>query len=202
MSDHAERIYEGLTHKQRAFVDAYVGKAHGNATEAARLADYSEKTAYSIGCENLRKPEVREAIKERLRELTIGPEDILYRLTLQATANILDVLTPEGTLPESLAHLTRDQAASIKKFRVRKTKDTTDVSIELHDSQTALLALAKRWGLLPELLRMRREMEPQAPEPFAIITPELRMAPPWAYPMPMACLPAAEPDPEDEEGTP
>ena len=52
-----------LTPKQQAFVLAYIGPAKGNATEAARMAGYSERTARSTGAENLHKPAIAEAIK-------------------------------------------------------------------------------------------------------------------------------------------
>lgn len=55
-----------LTPKQQAFADYYIET--GNATEAARRAGYSEKTAYSIGNENLKKPEVSEYISSRMAE--------------------------------------------------------------------------------------------------------------------------------------
>jgi hypothetical protein len=53
-----------LTEKQKKFTREYLKEL--NATKAARLAGYSNKTAYSIGHENLNKPEVRKEI-ERLR---------------------------------------------------------------------------------------------------------------------------------------
>lgn len=56
-----------LTEKQRRFVDYYVET--GNKTEAAKKAGYSEKTAASIGDENLRKPAIKAAIDARLKEL-------------------------------------------------------------------------------------------------------------------------------------
>jgi len=49
-----------LTNKQRLFVAAYLDCL--NATEAARRAGYSAKTAYSIGWENLKKPEIKQYI--------------------------------------------------------------------------------------------------------------------------------------------
>jgi phage terminase small subunit len=53
-----------LTPKQYKFIQEYC--ASGNATESAKRAGYSEKTAYSIGQENLNKPEIAAAIgKER-----------------------------------------------------------------------------------------------------------------------------------------
>lgn len=56
-----------LTPKQKAFADAYIET--GNATEAARRAGYSEKTAKQIGSENLSKPDVSAYIKSRMADL-------------------------------------------------------------------------------------------------------------------------------------
>ncbi|WP_138825207.1 terminase small subunit [Bacillus altitudinis] len=55
-----------LTQKQQRFADYYIEL--GNATEAARKAGYSSKTAKSIGQENLTKPDIKSYIKERLNE--------------------------------------------------------------------------------------------------------------------------------------
>lgn len=55
-----------LTPKQKAFADYYI--ECGNATEAARKAGYSQKTASSIGEENLRKPEISAYIEERMAQ--------------------------------------------------------------------------------------------------------------------------------------
>ena len=52
--------------KQKRFADYYIEL--GNATEAARKAGYSSKTAKSIGQENLTKPDIKSYIKERLDE--------------------------------------------------------------------------------------------------------------------------------------
>lgn len=51
-----------LNEKQRAFCEYYV--ACFNATEAAKKAGYSAKTAYSIGNENLKKPEIQKYLQE------------------------------------------------------------------------------------------------------------------------------------------
>lgn len=60
----SNEAHEGvnLTDKQRRFVDEYLIDL--NATQAAIRAGYSEKTAYSIGSENLTKPEIQIAIAE------------------------------------------------------------------------------------------------------------------------------------------
>jgi phage terminase small subunit len=49
-----------LTDKQKAFVREYA--IDKNATQAAIRAGYSKKTAYSIGEENLRKPEIAQEL--------------------------------------------------------------------------------------------------------------------------------------------
>lgn len=72
-----------LTPKQKAFADYYIEL--GNATEAAIKAGYSKKTAYSIGNENLKKPDIKRYIDERMKELEskriASQEEILQFLT-------------------------------------------------------------------------------------------------------------------------
>ncbi|MCX67253.1 terminase small subunit [Listeria monocytogenes] len=56
-----------LTEKQKRFADEYI--KCGNATEAARLAGYSDKTANRIGTENLSKPVIKDYIANALEKL-------------------------------------------------------------------------------------------------------------------------------------
>ncbi len=56
-----------LTPKQAAFVDAYIET--GNASEAARLAGYSEKTAFRSGQQNMQKYAIKQAIEARQAEI-------------------------------------------------------------------------------------------------------------------------------------
>ena len=55
-----------LTPKQKAFADYYI--ECGNASESARRAGYSPKTAEKIGSENLQKPEISAYIQERMAQ--------------------------------------------------------------------------------------------------------------------------------------
>jgi phage terminase, small subunit len=55
-----------LTEKQQRFVDEYLIDL--NATQAAIRAGYSVKTADVIGCENLTKPNIQQAIAEHMAE--------------------------------------------------------------------------------------------------------------------------------------
>lgn len=72
-----------LTLKQQKFADEYI--ISGNATEAAKKAGYSEKTAKAIGTENLSKPIIKNYIDKRLEELQsqkiADQEEVLEYLT-------------------------------------------------------------------------------------------------------------------------
>ena len=57
-----------LSPKQQAFADYYI--ECGNATEAAKKAGYSQKTARHIGSENLTKPVISEYIATRMAEIS------------------------------------------------------------------------------------------------------------------------------------
>lgn len=57
-----------LTPKQQRFVEEYLIDL--NATQAAIRAGYSEKTAYSVGHENLKKPEIQKAIEEAKNQVS------------------------------------------------------------------------------------------------------------------------------------
>ncbi|MCA9467070.1 MAG: terminase small subunit, partial [Nitrospira sp.] len=52
-----------MTAKQLRFVEEYMVDL--NATQAAIRAGYEPRSAYSIGQENLKKPEIQAAIEER-----------------------------------------------------------------------------------------------------------------------------------------
>ena len=72
-----------MTEKQKAFCDFYIETL--NATEAARRAGYSAKTARSIGAANLTKVDIRSYIDERLKIIeenrVAGATEVLQYLT-------------------------------------------------------------------------------------------------------------------------
>lgn len=78
----------GLTTKQQVFIIEYTRDF--NATRAALAAGYSEKTAYSIGQQNLKKVEIANAIRARIDELTVGADEMLIGLSQQARASLGD----------------------------------------------------------------------------------------------------------------
>lgn len=71
-----------MTDKQSIFVQEYLKDL--NATQAAIRAGYSARTAYSIGQENLNKPEIKQAIdaamSERQQRTSITADYVLHSL--------------------------------------------------------------------------------------------------------------------------
>lgn len=72
-----------MTAKQQRFCDEYLIDL--NATQAAIRAGYSSKTAYSIGVENLKKPELQKYIENRMSEkekdMIADQDEVLKYLT-------------------------------------------------------------------------------------------------------------------------
>ena len=92
-----------LTAKQAAFVREYLVDL--NATGAARRAGYSERTASEVGYENLRKPQISEAIEnalaERANRTELTADEVIEGLKREAS------FTGEGS-----SHSARVQALS------------------------------------------------------------------------------------------
>ncbi len=87
-----------LTGLQIAFIDAYLGEAKFNATEAPRIAGYkgNGKTLAQVGYENLRKPDIAEEIKVRLQARAMTSNELLMRWGDQARLDIGDYYNEYG----------------------------------------------------------------------------------------------------------
>lgn len=88
-----------LNARQKAFCEFYV--ACGNATEAAKKAGYSERTARVIGQENLTKPALKKYIDEMMQELEekrmASAEEVIKFLTASMRGEIEEeVIVVEG----------------------------------------------------------------------------------------------------------
>lgn len=73
--------YNKLTEKQKRFIDYYIETA--NATESARKAGYSEKTAKNIGAENLTKLNffIQKKLDEKESQRIASQDEVLQYLT-------------------------------------------------------------------------------------------------------------------------
>lgn len=156
------RREDGLTDKQWAFVQEYLIDL--NATQAAIRAGYSEKTARDIGCENLAKPNIADAIsKERARlqgEVGITPERVLAEYAKIGFSDPRKLLTEGGGIvdPQSWDD---DTAGAIAGYEVvrRNTgeKDENDNPIyeyvhkyKMWDKRAALDSIGKHLGMFVE----------------------------------------------------
>ena len=94
-----------LTAKQARFVEEYLIDL--NATQAAIRAGYSEKTAHSIGAENLIKPEIQNAISEaraRISERTELTVDMVVTGLLKEAQDFAEGTTQSARV-SAWAHL-------------------------------------------------------------------------------------------------
>lgn len=93
-----------LTPKQKAFCDYYIET--GNASEAARRAGYSEKTARAIGQENLTKPAVMAYISDRMknqdRERVASADEVIAFYTAVMRGEVKDQFGIEASLSDRL----------------------------------------------------------------------------------------------------
>lgn len=73
--------YNKLTEKQKRFIDYYIETA--NATESAKRAGYSEKTAKNIGAENLTKLNffIQKKLEEKEEDRIASQDEVLEYLT-------------------------------------------------------------------------------------------------------------------------
>jgi len=162
-----------LTGKQRAFVREYLIDL--NATQAAKRAGYSDKTAYASGAENLTKPQIASAIEaamklraERtditadrvLKELAkIGFSDIRKAIKWHShlvneednpdggdVAVIKTIVTNQVELIGS-ADLDDETAAAISEI---SQNATGGIKLKLHDKRAALVDIGKHLGMFTE----------------------------------------------------
>lgn len=77
-----------ITPKNKRFINEYLMDL--NATQAAIRAGYSKKTAYSIGHEILKKPEIREFVQKKLEETAMSKDEALKLMSDIARGNLSD----------------------------------------------------------------------------------------------------------------
>lgn len=149
---YTEKEGVAMTDKQRLFVAEYL--VDRNATKAAIRAGYSPKTAYSIGSENLTKPEIKEAIQYKLdhieEELGITRDRILREYRNIAFSDITDYVQLEKTeaginiVFKPTEDLTIDQRRALQSIRMTQS----GIDIKTHDKHKALEFLSKYLGMV------------------------------------------------------
>lgn len=173
-----------LNRRQEEFVTEYLNC--WNASEAARRAGYSPKTAYSHGQRLLKDVEVASEIESRIAERQIKPAEVLERLGEQARSDIgeffmaverwtrtplpSDNIIDEREVADAKGNPVREYLAQrvvldLSKLKdprfsrlVKKFSDTRNgINVELYDAQRAQELLGKALGVLRDNVTVNQE---------------------------------------------
>jgi phage terminase small subunit len=148
-----------FTGKQQAFIDAYFA-CNFNGVRAARAAGY--KGSYSVlgvaAHDNLKNPKIRAEIDRRFKELVMGKDEVLTRLTEIARADFGDLTDKDGNFDLKLAKrrgksfLIKEQEFT-EKFIPQEGHDDIVIrtaKVKLHDPMRALELIGKYHSLFTE----------------------------------------------------
>ncbi|MFH2074327.1 MAG: terminase small subunit [Pseudomonadota bacterium] len=149
-----------MTIKMKLFVDEYI--VDFNATRAASAAGYSKQTASAIGAENLRKPQIQEAIKKailrRADRIERSGDEVVRLMWKMAELDLADYIKvakggeiqaiPFDELPEGATRL-------ISKVKERRTKIgedcfTESLEYEIPDRVKCVELLGRHYGLFKD----------------------------------------------------
>lgn len=152
-----------MTQKQKRFCEEYLVDL--NATQAAIRAGYSPDTAYSIGAENLKKPEIRaridKAMAERSKRTGVNAERVLRELAKIAFVNAPDVIDLDKAVV--LDSATPDDTAAISGVKVKRSitdsGETIEREIKLADKIKALELLGKHLGMFTDKMELSGKVE-------------------------------------------
>jgi phage terminase small subunit len=139
----------GFSKKQRIFIDEYL--KCWNATQAALNAGYSQRSAHTIGWENLQKPAIKEEIQKRLDESAMSADEVIQAIGDIGRADISDFIE----IDEETGRLKSFDFAKAKKAgKLGLIKSITPAAnglrVELHDRMKALELIGKHHALFTD----------------------------------------------------
>lgn len=180
-----------LNRRQQLFVQEYLVDL--DPRSAAVRVGYSERSAGSIGRENLQKPLIKAAIdaeiEERKKRITVTGDMVIAELALIAFAGMKDFveIDESGAIKAfTLDRLAEGKDRIIRKVRekrvIRSTKGTVDnpdgdqildstYEFELHDKVKCLELLSRHLGLLHD------KQELDVKQSLTIVTKDFYMDP-------------------------
>jgi len=168
----AATVAAQLTAKQRTFALEYIICKNG--TEAARRAGYAgdDATLAVTASRLLRNAKVVEFINERFAEMAMRADEVIARMSEQASADMGDFID----VKHNWVSINLERAKDNNKLHlIKKIKQGKyGVELELYDAQAAQRTLAQHHGLLktevtinfaPELLERFGELARRAEIP-------------------------------------
>jgi len=137
---------ETLNDNQQAFVFAYLANGF-NATNAAKQAGYSEKTAQVQGSRLLSYAKIRVAIDEQMSALAMPAKEVLARLANLARFDFSEFTREYPVFDDNGNPIGENSGVDLKALKkggygwaIKKIKPN---EIEFHDSFAALMAIGK-----------------------------------------------------------
>ena len=149
-----------MTEKQKRFCDEYL--TDFNATQAAVRAGYSKKTAYSIGEENLRKPEIKEYIEKRMAEkesqLIADQDEVMRYLTaVMRREKMESVVVTLNT--EKTSYLPDENGTMRKQTVKQEIPQIIEIPAQLRDANKAAELLGKAYGIYTDKVDVDADMD-------------------------------------------
>lgn len=149
-----------MTEKQKRFCDEYLTDL--NATQAAVRAGYSKKTAYSIGEENLRKPEIKEYIEKRMAEkesrLIADQDEVMRYLTAVMRREKMESVVV--TLNTEKTSYVPDENGTMRKQTVKQEiPQIIEIPAQLRDANKAAELLGKAYGIYTDKVDVDADMD-------------------------------------------
>lgn len=149
-----------MTEKQKRFCDEYLTDL--NATQAAVRAGYSKKTAYSIGEENLRKPEIKEYIEKRMAEkesqLIANQDEVMRYLTAVMRREKMESVVV--TLNTEKTSYVPDENGTMRKQTVKQEiPQIIEIPAQLRDANKAAELLGKAYGIYTDKVDVDADMD-------------------------------------------
>jgi phage terminase small subunit len=145
--------------KRKIFIDEYLKS--WNATEAAKKAGYSEKTAYSSGQRLLKNVEVEKEIQNRLSASAMSADEVIEAIGEIGRADISDFVEIDDETGR-LKNINFAKAKKAGKLNLIKsiTPTANGLKIELHDRMRALELMGKHHKLFTENVDIMSDGKP------------------------------------------
>ena len=148
-----EQLREALSDREKLFVDAYLGPAHGNASLAVRLAKITETPGYDrlAGHRMLASVIIRAYIDAVMDESAMTAAEIVGGLSAIARQNIGGYLKLSKTGASASVDLKQMQSdGEIHQVSGIEYSRTGKLVVKFHSKMEALRMLAQIRGLMKE----------------------------------------------------
>lgn len=183
-----------LNARERLFCHEYV-RLHGNGTQAAIAAGYSQASAAELASRLLRKIKIRALIEELNKRLLTrvdsSAESVLRELRLVAGSRLAEVFDAEGNV-KPIEQWSEAEKAALSKVEVEELfagagRDRVEIGrlrkLAMAGKLEALGMLAKHHGLLKDEVEVSGTVEIRLVDPYAqpaapaAVKPKHRMVP-------------------------